>query len=283
MDITFSKMHGLGNDFVVINGVNQAIDLDEAQRRLISDRHLGVGCDQILLLEQSNDPQHDFVYRIFNADGGEVEQCGNGARCVMRFALDNGLTNKNSISLVTSTGQLICKTLANGNICVDMGAPNFSDESLPFDASLTEHIDDHFAQHQVTLNDVTIPFSTVSMGNPHAVIHIDDSNTAAVAEHGAFVGAHSAFPKGVNVGFMQVINPSHIKLRVFERGAGETLACGTGACAAVALGVRQKLLKENVAVDLRGGQLQIEWSGHDGDSLFMSGPAETVFNGKMTL
>ncbi|NOX28213.1 MAG: diaminopimelate epimerase [Gammaproteobacteria bacterium] len=283
MNITFSKMHGLGNDFVVIDGVNQAIDLDKAQRRLIADRHLGIGCDQILLLERSTDGEHDFIYRIFNADGGEVEQCGNGARCVMRFALDNDLTNKDSISLVTATGNLICKTLANGHICVDMGAPNFSDKSLPFDASLTENISDNFANHQIALNETNIPFSTVSMGNPHAVIHVDDTDTAAVAEHGALIGTHSAFANGVNVGFMQVINPSHIKLRVFERGAGETLACGTGACAATALGIRNKLLQNSVAVDLRGGQLQIEWSGHDSDSLFMSGPAKTVFSGKIML
>lgn len=283
MNITFSKMHGLGNDFVVIDGVNQCIDLDEAQRRLIADRHLGVGCNQILLLEQSNDPQHDFVYRIFNADGGEVEQCGNGARCVMRFALDNNLTNKESISLATSTGNLTCKSLANGDVCVDMGAPNFSDASLPFDVSQTNDISDDFAKYQITFNDSNIEFATVSMGNPHAVVEVSDSQSAAVAEQGAYIGAHPAFPNGVNVGFMQRVNGSHIKLRVFERGAGETLACGTGACAAVAVGIRNNVLANKVTVDLRGGQLQIEWSGHDSDSLFMSGPAETVFNGKMTL
>ncbi|MBL4851790.1 MAG: diaminopimelate epimerase [Gammaproteobacteria bacterium] len=283
MEITFSKMHGLGNDFVVIDGVSQTIVLDEVQRRLIADRHLGIGCDQILLLESCTDDTHDFVYRIFNADGSEAQQCGNGARCVTSFAHDRGLTNKNTLKLKTSTGSLISKLSANGEVRVDMGKPLFTAESLPFDSSFAEHINDNFYRHQITVSDTTIHFSIVSMGNPHAVIHVDNTDKAPVSEHGTLLGAHAAFPNGVNVGFMQIIAPDHIKLRVFERGAGETLACGTGACAAVATARRCDLVEDKVAVSLPGGKLQIEWSGNEGDPLFMSGPAKTVFNGKITL
>jgi len=283
MEIVFSKMHGLGNDFVVIDGVNQAISLDELQRRFIADRHLGVGCDQILLLESSADNTHDFVYRIFNADGSEVEQCGNGARCVARFAHDNALTNNPKLSLKTSTGSLVCELLSKGDIRVNMGPPKFTTESLPFDPLLAKTIDGDFAKHQISVSDISIDFSTVSMGNPHAVIRVASTDVAPVIEHGALLDAHAAFPNGVNVGFMQILTPTHIKLRVFERGAGETLACGTGACAAVALGRHNGLLESSVNVDLSGGQLRIEWSGNDHDSLFMSGPTETVFSGKIVL
>ena len=283
MDIDFSKMHGLGNDFVVIDGVNQAVDLDEAQRRLIADRHLGIGCDQILLLQASTDDQHDFVYRIFNADGGEVEQCGNGARCITRFAIDHSLSNKSLIHFKTSTGSINCEALANGNVRVDMGAPKFSAQSLPFIPSLATESNSDTTDYQISVSDISIEFSIASMGNPHAAIPVENIQTAPVIEHGAFLGAHSAFPEGVNVGFMQIIDNNHIKLRVFERGAGETLACGTGACAAVAVGRRHGVLEESVRVDLPGGTLQIEWSGQDDAPLFMSGPAESVFNGKISL
>jgi len=283
MEIVFSKMHGLGNDFVVIDGVNQTITLDEAQRRHIADRHLGVGCDQILLLESCADGKHDFVYRIFNADGGEVEQCGNGARCVTRFAHDSAMTDKNALALKTSTGSLSCELLANGNVRIDMGQPQFAAATLPFNPSLAETIDNEFASYQLTVNDINIAFSIASMGNPHAVTRVTNINNAAVIEQGMLLGAHAAFNKGVNVGFMQIMSKNHIKLRVFERGAGETLACGSGACAAVAVGRQRGLLEDKATVDLTGGQLQIEWSGNRNDSLYMSGPAETVFNGKITL
>ncbi len=283
MEIIFSKMHGLGNDFVVIDGVSQTIVLNEAQRRLIADRHLGIGCDQILLLENCTDNTHDFVYRIFNADGSEAEQCGNGARCITRFAHDNTLTNKNTLTLKTSTDSLACTLMDNGNVRINMGQPRFSAEALSFEESFAENIDDNFFSHQITVSDITIDFSIVSMGNPHAVIRVDNIDNAPVSEHGTLLGAHAAFPNGVNVGFMQIITPDHIKLRVFERGAGETLACGTGACAAVATARRCGLVEDNVVVSLPGGQLQIEWSGNEADPLFMSGPAKTVFNGKIAL
>ncbi len=283
MEIIFSKMHGLGNDFVVIDGVTHTVLLNEAQRRLIADRHLGVGCDQILLLENNVDDSHDFVYRIFNADGGEAEQCGNGARCVTRFAHDKGLTSKNPLILKTSTGSLVCETMANNDIRVNMGQPRFAATSLPFDQSLAEEIDDEFSHYQITVSDIPVDFSIVSIGNPHAVIHVNDIDSALVVEHGKLLGSHAAFANGVNVGFMQIVAPDHIKLRVFERGAGETLACGSGACAAMAVARRSGLLESRVMVDLAGGQLLIEWSGSDSQPLFMSGPAETVFNGKMSL
>lgn len=284
MDIVFSKMHGLGNDFVVIDGVNQTIDLDEAQRRLIADRHLGIGCDQILLLESSDDTHYDFVYRIFNADGSEVEQCGNGARCITRFAIDNNLTTNKKLRFKTSKGSLSSELLPDGKVCVDMGIPLFDADALPFDITHADSVDgDNFADYQISVSDIKVMFSVASMGNPHAVTRVSNIDTAAVAEQGTLLGTHAAFPNGVNVGFMQVVGSGHIKLRVFERGAGETLACGTGACAAVALGRRHGLLAEKVTVELPGGRLDITWSGENSDSLFMTGPVTTVFNGKMTL
>lgn len=283
MSLGFSKMHGLGNDFVVIDGVRQRIALDEAQRRLIADRHRGVGCDQILLLEPSDDDRHDFIYRIFNADGGEVGQCGNGARCVSRFAYDKGLTTKTGLRLKTRNGSLRTELLADGSVRVDMGIPDFRPQALPFNAALAEPSrGEPLADYRLSAANETLAFAIASMGNPHAVILVADVDQAAVARQGAELGAHPAFPEGVNVGFMAIVSPTQIKLRVFERGSGETLACGSGACAAVATGRRHGLLDANVAVDLRGGRLLIEWPG-EGQALWMSGPATQVFDGKMAL
>ncbi len=284
MEIHFHKMQGLGNDFVVTDSVNQAIDLNEAQRRLIADRHRGIGCDQILLIEPSDDENHDFIYRIYNADGGEVEQCGNGARCITRYVIEKGLTTNTSLRFKTSTGSLFCEVLANGDIRVDMGVPRFSAASLPFDPQqATANLDQSDISYQINDGKQSIDFAIASMGNPHAVIQTGNVANAPVHQQGALLGQHAAFPKGVNVGFMQLMAGDHIKLRVFERGAGETQACGTGACAAVAVGRRLGLLNDSVNVELPGGTLHIAWSGSDEASLTMSGPAEFVFNGKINL
>lgn len=274
--LKFSKMHGLGNDFVVIDAINQTVTLSAQQIRFLSDRRRGVGCDQLLLVETSSVSGCDFKYRIFNADGGEVAQCGNGARCFARFVRDKGLTDKDTISVETASGIIYPTLQADGNVTVDMGLPRFVPEQVPF---ITEQQADSYS---LMLDDEqTISIGAVSMGNPHAVMLVDDIARADVATLGPMIESHAQFPERVNAGFMQVVTPEHIKLRVYERGAGETEACGTGACAAVVSGIRRGVLARNVTVSLPGGDLTIVWSD-DNSSVWMTGPAIHVFDGEIS-
>lgn len=275
MDIQFTKMHGLGNDFVVIDAISQAVDLTVEQVRFIADRHFGVGCDQLLLVEKPSDPAAEFRYRIFNADGGEVEQCGNGARCFAVFVRDNGLTSNSVIPVETAAGLIELRVEAD-QVTVDMGIPDFEPKSLPFLAEKRAE------SYDLVVNDVEYAIGAVSMGNPHAVLQVEDIDTAPVESLGAAIESHPKFPQRVNVGFMQVVNRSEIRLRVYERGAAETLACGTGACAAVAVGQKNGDLDEEVTVRLPGGDLAIRWQG-EGQALLMTGPATTVFHGTLSL
>jgi len=276
MTFTFTKMHGLGNDFVVIDAINQSISLETDQIQFIADRHFGIGCDQLLLVESSDVSEADFRYRIFNSDGGEVAQCGNGARCFAAFVYEQGLTNKTEIPVITRSGLIVLKREPDGQVTVDMGIPSFKPESLPF---LPESPGQPYS---LDIDGKTIHFSAISVGNPHAVIVVDDIETAPVEELGAKIQAHDAFPESVNVGFMQIIDRSHIRLRVFERGAGETLACGTGACAAVIAGRSRGLLDNTVAVNLSGGNLSIHWEDEQ-NPVMMTGSTATVFTGTITL
>jgi len=275
MKLKFTKMHGLGNDFVVLDGINQSVNLDQQQIRLLADRHFGIGCDQILLVEKASG-QADFRYRIFNADGNEVEQCGNGARCFVRYVHDHGLTKKNEIRIETLSGVISPRLEVNGNITVNMGKPIFEPKEIPFIA------EKYALAYQLEIQDKPVKISVLSMGNPHAVRIIQDIENAPVNSEGALIETHPRFPKRVNVGYMQVIDRKHIKLRVFERGAGETLACGTGACAAVVAGINLDLLDNQVTVSTRGGELQISWNGQ-GEPVWMTGPAVTVFEGEINL
>jgi len=274
--LKFSKMHGLGNDFVVLDGIRQQVSLTPEQLRYLADRHFGVGCDQILLVEAPSQPGVDFRYRIFNADGSEVEQCGNGARCFVRFVHEAGLTNKREIRVETQTGIIAPRLEANGNVTVDMGEPRFLPAEIPF-----LH-DDDVVIYNLDVADETLEISVVSMGNPHAVQVVSNVEQAPVGEHGPLIENHERFPQRVNAGFMQVVDRHAIKLRVFERGSGETLACGTGACAAVVTGIRRGLLDSPVRVTTRGGDLNIAWGGPSRPVL-MSGPAVTVFTGEIEL
>ena len=276
MKLKFTKMHGQGNDFVVLDGIRQQIDLTPAQLRRIADRHFGIGCDQILVVEDPTQPGVDFRYRIFNADGGEVEQCGNGARCFARFVIDQELTEKTAIRVETKSGVIMPTIGSAGLITVDMGAPRFEPREIPFRA------EQRLPLYRLDVNGSTREFSILSMGNPHAVQMVDDVDTAPVATEGPLIEHHPAFPARVNAGFMQVIDRSTIRLRVFERGAGETLACGTGACAAVVAGVQRGLLDNEVRVQTRGGDLSIRWAG-EGQPVFMTGAATTVFSGEIDL
>lgn len=276
MELNFTKMQGIGNDFVVIDSVTTPVALTTAQIQHIANRFFGVGCDQLLMVEKSDTPNVDFRYRIFNADGGEVEQCGNGARCFVRFVVEKGLTKKHLITVETANGILTLKLQENGDVVVDMGAPNLEPASLPFLAAQRQ------PQYTLRLNDGVIPISAVSMGNPHAVVLVDNVETAAISKLGPQIESHSQFPQHVNAGFMQVINQHAINLRVYERGSGETLACGTGACAAVVSGIQLGLLQSPVLVNMRGGQLQIEWAG-EAQPVMMTGPAEIVFEGQIEL
>ncbi|MEQ1815565.1 MAG: diaminopimelate epimerase [Nitrosomonas sp.] len=275
MKLKFTKMQGLGNDFVVLDGINQSINLDQKQIRLLADRHFGIGCDQLLLVEKAAG-QADFRYRIFNADGSEVEQCGNGARCFVRYVHDHGLTQKNEIRIETLSGVISPKLEINGNVTVNMGKPLFEPEAIPFVAEKIA------LTYPLEMPDKPVTISTLSMGNPHAVRVVQEIETAPVETEGAFIETHPRFPKRVNVGYMQVIDRNHIKLRVFERGAGETLACGTGACAAVVTGINLGLLDNQVIVSTRGGELTISWQGADAP-VWMTGPAVTVFEGEINL
>jgi len=275
MKLKFTKMQGLGNDFVVLDGINQTIALDREQIRKLADRHFGIGCDQILLVEKA-EGQADFRYRIFNADGGEVEQCGNGARCFVRYVHDHGLTQKNEIRIETLSGIISPHLEVSGNVTVNMGKPIFEPEAIPFIA------EKRALTYPLELQGQPVTISAVSMGNPHAVRVVPDADNAPVDTEGALIESHPRFPKRVNVGYLQVIDRTHIKLRVFERGAGETLACGTGACAAVVAGISLGLLDHQVKVSTRGGELTISWQGND-EPVWMTGPAVTVFEGEINL
>ena len=289
----FTKMHGLGNDFVVLDAVRQAIALTPDLARRIADRAFGIGCDQILLVEPPPDETVDFRYRIFNADGGEVEQCGNGARCFARFVFDTGLTQKRVIRVLTRSGVIAPRLNDDGSVTVDMGPPRFLPPEIPF---VPQAADPESAEAWATLRsadaapavtplrvgDERLLVSVVSMGNPHVVLVVGDVRTAPVATLGPAIERHPAFPARVNVGFMEVVTPQRIRLRVFERGAGETLACGTGACAAVVAGIRRGLLQSPVTVETRGGTLTVAWAGGHApqtEPVWMTGPAVTVFHG----
>ncbi len=277
MRLRFTKMQGLGNDFVVVDAVNQSVQFTPARVRHLADRHFGVGCDQVLVVERSEHADVDFRYRIFNSDGGEVEQCGNGARCFVRFAHDKGLTTKREIRVATAAGIISPRLEDNGLVSVDMGVPVLEAARVPFVADGDEPV------HALELpNGDRIAVTVVSMGNPHAVQVVASVDSAPVAETGPLIEGHPRFPARVNAGFMQVVDARRIRLRVFERGAGETLACGSGACAAVVAGMLRGVLKSPVAVETRGGMLQIEWSGK-GQPVLMTGPAESVFEGEIEL
>jgi diaminopimelate epimerase len=273
MRLKFTKMQGLGNDFVMLDGIRQRIDLDRAQIVRLADRHFGVGCDQVLLVERPSRADVDFRYRIFNADGGEVEQCGNGARCFVHFVRDQGLTAKRKIRVETLSGVIEPTLEADGQVQVDMGVPRFESEAIPF-------IGDNEAPTQaLDVAGASVTISALSMGNPHAVQVVADVETAPVATQGPLIERHPRFPRGANAGYMQVVDRANIRLRVWERGAGETLACGTGACAAVVAGIRRDLLDSTVRVRTRGGELTIRWDGA-GEPVLMTGPAQAVFEGE---
>lgn len=276
MKLKFSKMHGLGNDFVVLDGIRQAVSLTPEQLRYLADRNFGVGCDQILLVEKPTQAGVDFRYRIFNADGSEVEQCGNGARCFVRFVHDQGLTDKRQIKVETKKGLISPRLEGDGNVTVDMGEPRFLPTEIPF-----LH-DDDVVIYNLDVADETLEISVVSMGNPHAVQVVESVDLAPVGQHGPLIENHPRFPQRVNAGFMQVVDRHAIRLRVFERGSGETLACGTGACAAAVAGIRRGLLDSPVRVTTRGGDLTIAWGGA-GRPVLMTGPAVTVFSGEIEL
>ena len=276
MRLRFSKMHGLGNDFVVLDGVRQQVSLSPEQLRFLADRHFGVGFDQLLLVEPATQPGVDFRYRIFNADGSEVEQCGNGARCFARFVFDQGLTDKREIRVETKRGVIAPRLEADGQVTVDMGAPRFAPAEIPFIS------DSDAVVQSLDLDGTTVDISVVSMGNPHAVQLVADVDTAPVAVHGSLTESHPRFPERVNAGFLQVLDRHSARLRVYERGSGETLACGTGACAAVVAGIRRGLLDSPVRVATRGGELTIAWAG-PGQPVLMTGPAVTVFTGEIEL
>ena len=275
MRLKFTKMQGLGNDFVVIDAVNQSVCLSPAQRRLLADRHFGVGCDQILLVEGAVGDA-DFRYRIYNADGGEVEQCGNGARCFVRYVHDKGMTQKNEIRVETSGGLIIPRLEANGEVSVNMGMPKFEPQQISFIA------EKRAMTYLIDISGRQVEISAVSLGNPHAVQLVEDIDGAPVITEGALIENHPSFPKRVNAGYMQVVDRTHIRLRVYERGAGETLACGTGACAAVVIGIERGLLQSTVQVNMRGGELTVRWEG-EGQPVWMTGPAVTVFDGEIEL
>lgn len=274
--LAFSKMHGLGNDFVMIDAVRQDIRLSADQVRWLADRHFGVGCDQLLVVEPAQAAGVDFRYRIFNADGGEVEQCGNGARCFARFVFEQGLSDKREIRVETQKGIITPHLEDDGNVTVDMGVPVLKPADVPF-------VSDSDAWVQpLDVAGTTVAITAVSMGNPHAVQVVADVDTAPVAEQGPQIEHHPRFPARVNAGFLQVVDEHNVRLRVFERGAGETLACGTGACAAVVAGILRGLVASPVRVATRGGELTIAWGGV-GTPVMMTGPAVTVFTGELTL
>lgn len=272
----FSKMHGLGNDFVVVDGVTQNVFFTPETIQRLANRYCGIGFDQLLIVEAPYDPELDFHYRIFNADGSEVSQCGNGARCFARFVTLKGLTNKKDIAVSTQKGNMVLTVKDDNQIRVNMGEPIWEPAKIPFTAN-------KFEKNYILRTDIqTVLCGAVSMGNPHCVVQVDDIQTANVEQLGSLLENHERFPERVNAGFMQIINKEHIKLRVYERGAGETQACGSGACAAVAVGIMQGLLNNNVQVDLPGGSLMIEWNGV-GHPLYMTGETTHIYDGFITL
>lgn len=276
MRFRFTKMHGLGNDFVVIDAVSQKISISPERAAKIADRHLGIGCDQVLIIEPPKDPECDFRYRIFNDDGTEVENCGNGARCFAIFVRQRGLTNKREIKVQTNNGHMILRVQDNDHVTVDMGPPILTPKDIPFEAN------EFYSQYTLKLKDKNIDIGAVSMGNPHAVAIVTDLNNYNVENVGAEVECHDSFPNKVNAGFMEIVSPKEINLRVFERGVGETRACGTGACAAVVSGILRGRLDSHVKVNLLGGQLHIQWQGEN-SSVLMTGPTATVFHGQIRL
>jgi diaminopimelate epimerase len=276
MSLKFTKMHGLGNDFVVFDATARALELSPPQLRFIADRHRGVGCDQILLVERPRANDTDFYYRIFNADGGEVEQCGNGARCFVRYVRDKGLTTKTEIRVGTRAGVIVPRLEANGEVTVAMGVPIFDPAHIPFAApkrALT---------YQLEIGNKAVVISALSMGNPHAVQLVDNVDAAPVMSEGPLIEHHPRFPQRANAGYMQVLDRGHIRFRVYERGAGETLSCGTGACAAAVAGILLGRLDARVTVKTRGGDLGIAWAG-EGAPVMMTGPAVSVFDGELNL
>lgn len=289
MSLRFTKMQGIGNDFVVFDGVRQRVELDAARIRQLADRRFGIGCDQILLVEPPRLPGTDFHYRIFNADGSEVEQCGNGARCFARFVHDQGLTDKTRIPVGTAAGVIVLHLEADGAVRVNMGAPLLAPAAIPFEADTQASLYElripgldttELAAAGLEVEDEALRIGALSMGNPHAVLRVPSVESAPVARLGPLIEHHPRFPRRVNVGFMQILSPEEIRLRVHERGAGETLACGTGACAAVVSGRLRGLLAETVRVRLPGGTLSIRWPGGS-DPVWMTGPAEPVFQGEI--
>jgi diaminopimelate epimerase len=285
MRLKFTKMQGAGNDFVVIDGATRGIEITPERARRIADRRLGVGCAQVLLVEKSQRRDADFRYRIWNADGGEVEQCGNGARCFVRFVHDKGLTKKNEIRVETLSGIIAPRLEADGQVTVDMGRPLFGPEHIPFDASGLRAVREG-KRWLLELAGREAAVAVLSMGNPHAVQTVADVDSAPVTTEGPLIERHPRFPRRANAGYMQVVARTRIRLRVWERGAGETLACGTGACAAVVTGIREGLLDESVEVDTCGGRLTIRWAGGENDpnsAVWMTGPAVTVFEGEIEI
>lgn len=272
----FTKMHGLGNDFVVFNAIDQEIQLTDEQFRFIADRHFGIGCDQILLVEAPRTASTDFHYRIFNADGSEVEQCGNGARCFANFVRDQGLTDKKIINVGTHSGEIQLRVQEKGMVRVNMGSPSLEPGQIPFDAETKA------TSYPIEVEGETLTIAAVSMGNPHAVLQVENVDTAPVERLGPLLESHPRFPRRVNVGFMEIRSREKIRLRVFERGAGETLACGSGACAAIVAGRLQDLLGPRVEVTLPGGNLVVEWEGNS-EPVWMSGPTARVFEGTIEL
>lgn len=283
MKLKFTKMHGAGNDFIVVDAINQQVDLSVDQWRRLADRRFGIGADQILVVERPTSADVDFRYRIFNNDGGEVEQCGNGSRAFVRFVVDKGLTQARSIRVQTMSGIITPRLEDDGSVTVDMGAPRLVPADVPFDESgLAGMVQGDDTLWPLPVGDDTVFVSVVSMGNPHAVQVVDDVDAAPVEETGPLIERHVRFPKRVNAGYLQVMDRHHIRLRVFERGAGETLACGTGACAAVVAGIRRGLLDSPVRVSARGGELSIAWAGPD-QPVYLSGPAVSVFEGEVEI
>lgn len=274
--VNFSKMHGLGNDFVMIDNVTQNVFFSKEKIVALSDRNFGIGFDQLLIVEPPYDPEQDFHYRIFNADGSEVSQCGNGARCFARFVKSKGLINRNKISVSTKSGKMVLYLEKDNMVTVNMGKPIFEPDTIPFKANKQENT------YIIRAGEHTFFCGAVSMGNPHCVTQVDNVDDIDIETIGPLLGSHERFPEGVNVGFMQIVNANEIKLRVFERGSGETLACGSGACAAVAVGQIQGKLGHDVKVTLLGGSLKVRWQGNDA-MLKMTGPAERIYDGQFYL
>ncbi len=288
MHIRFTKMQGAGNDFVVLDETQGRLGLTPAQYRFLADRHFGVGADQILTVRPSPGAGIDFEYVIHNADGGQVEQCGNGARCFARYVRDKGLTAQDTIRVQTMAGVIAPHLTADGRVTVDMGRPELEPARVPFDTTGLAPVSQGSGQKWPLALDgqasaATILIAVVSMGNPHAVQLVDDVDTAPVAQTGPLIESHPRFPQRVNAGYLQIVNRGEVRLRVYERGAGETLACGTGACAAVVAGIRLGLLDARVQVHTRGGLLTIDWAGGLQDPVFMTGPATTVFEGEIDI